>query len=398
MNQYPTIDNIDLANKKVLLRADLNVPLKGFEKSYRVQRLLPTIEELIKRGSSVVIISHYGRPKGFEGIEGKHSLKKILKNLSNVTNKTIKFGEDCISENTKKKIKDLKPGEIILLENTRFYKEEKDNVDQFAKKLSEHMDIYINDAFSCAHRAHASNHGIVKYLPSFIGRMMEHELSKLNNMIVKPQRPILTIIGGAKISSKIPLFENLLKTMDKIFIAGGMANTFLEAQGYSTKKSLFEKGMENKVKEIFSKAEENNCKIILPIDAAVASEPREDANNKIESIKSIPDNQMILDIGPKTIVKIEEEILCSKTIVWNGPLGVYEVEPFNKGTKKIGETISKLTREGKITSLIGGGDTASALQNYSFYKDFSYISTGGGAFLEWLEGKELPGLKILKKL
>ena len=398
MNQYPTIDNIDLANKKVLLRADLNVPSKGFEKSYRVQRLLPTIEELIERGSSVVIISHYGRPKSFEGIEGKHSLKKILGNLSNVTNKTIKFGEDCIGENTKKKIKNLKPGEIILLENTRFYKEEKGNVDQFAKKLSEHMDIYINDAFSCAHRAHASNHGIVKYLPSFIGRMMEHELSRLNDMIIKPQRPILTIIGGAKISSKIPLFENLLKTMDKICIAGGMANTFLEAQGHSTKRSLFEKGMENKVKEIFSKAEENNCKIILPIDAAVASEPLENTNNKIESIKSIPDNQMILDIGPKTIEKIEEEILSSKTIVWNGPLGVYEVEPFNEGTKKVAETISKLTREGKITSLIGGGDTASALQNYSFYKDFSYISTGGGAFLEWLEGKELPGLKILKKL
>ncbi|MCC6471337.1 MAG: phosphoglycerate kinase [Alphaproteobacteria bacterium] len=396
MPGFKTIDDVAVAGKRVILRADLNVPMRDGKVGdmTRVERLAPTIRELAEKGAKVVVISHFDRPKG--KVVPSMSLGPLAPALSKVLGgKRVAFAEDCVGGKAQAAVAGLKNGEVALLENLRFHAEEEANDQGFAKELASLGDLYVNDAFSCAHRAHASTAAIAKLLPSAAGRLMQEELEALGKALEKPARPVMAVVGGAKISTKLDLLGNLVAKVDKLVIGGGMANTFLNAQGVNVGKSLCEKDLADTARKILDTAKRKNCQVILPVDAVVAPEFKEGSPSRAVDINSVPADQMILDIGPKSIAALDAAIDGCKTLVWNGPLGAFEVKPFDAGTTAVARHVAQRSQEKQLLSVAGGGDTVAALRHAGVGEKFSYVSTAGGAFLEWLEGKELPGVKAL---
>ena len=395
MLDVSNLKKITEKNKTVLIRFDLNVPLNSIDHyiSDRVIRIKKPILNLLHENHKVIILSHLGRPKG--EIKDELSLQQVVPQLEKVLEKKINFLPDCIGNEIKDKINSLEYGTVILLENCRFYKEEEENDHDFAKQLSELADVYINDAFACSHRAHASIEAISHFMPSYCGDLLEEEMINLQEVIHEPLSPALTIIGGSKISTKITVLKNLSKKMDTIVIAGGMANNFLKYHGYNIQKSLHEENVDHLITEILDFSSKNNCRLVLPIDVVTADKISDKADTKESDIDNIEEQNMILDIGKNTLKLIKNEISKSKTVFWNGPLGVFETSPFDKGTVEIANFIGTLTENNKIRSFAGGGDTISALELACVKDKFSYVSTGGGALLELIEGKKLPGLVAL---
>lgn len=397
MSQFKTLSDYDVAGKRILLRADLNVPMKDgvVTDSTRIERTLPTIVELVQKGARVVLITHWGRPKGERVAE--MSVAPVAEALAAKLGQDVKFATDCIGEVAEKVVNSLADTEVCVLENLRYYKEETDNDLEFAKKLAVLGDIYVNDAFSCAHRAHASTEALARLLPSAAGRLMQAELEALSGALEAPQRPLAALVGGAKVSTKLDVLNNLSAKVDMLIIGGGMANTFLNAQGIDVGNSLCEHDLADTAKEILANAKKNGCDIVLPIDGVVAKEFAAGAENRIVMLKDgVGADEMILDVGPASIADIVERLGNCKTIVWNGPMGAFEIEPFDAGTNGAAQAAAALTKAGTLVSVAGGGDTVAALDHAGAKDDFTYISTAGGAFLEWLEGKELPGVEVLR--
>ena len=385
--------NLILQGKKVLLRVDLNVPMKNgaITETSRIEKILPTIKLLIEKKAKIIILSHIGRPKG--KVVSEMSLEPISKKLSQYLNKEVSFNKNKINENTISEINKLPNGSILMLENIRFNEGEETNDKEFSKKISTLGDIYVNDAFSCSHRAHASIDGITKYLPSYFGLQITEEINALKKITSEIKNPITLIIGGSKISTKIKIIKNLIKKFDNIIIVGGMANTMLKHTGSSIGKSIYEHDCENLIKEILEKSKLYNCQINYPIDVVVAKNL--DGPGKNKDIKEIEENDIILDIGSKTILSIKEIINNSNTVLWNGPAGYFENPNFENGTKKILEIIKEKNTKNKIFSVAGGGETVAAINKFNNLNSFTFVSTAGGAFLEFLEGKTLPGIKAL---
>ena len=393
-----TIKDIEnIKGKKVIVRADLNVPTEGttITDSSRIDRFAPTAKLLSDKGAKVIIITHFGRPKGKKLPE--FSVAFMVDSLSKAIGKPVSFVDDVIGEKVENAISSMNDGDIILLENVRFYGEEEANDSEFSKKLASLGEIYVNDAFSTSHRAHASTEGITKYLPSYAGLLMEEEINALTKALENPAHPAIAIVGGSKVSTKLAVLENITKKVDALVIGGAMANTFLLAQGYNVGKSLAEPDMKDTALKILNDAKKNGCEILLPIDVCVAKEIKENAENKFVGINDVEDDAIILDIGPETSKMFDEKFQTAKTILFNGPVGLFEMKPFDRGTNELAKTVARLTKEGKLISVAGGGDTVSALNNAGVEADFTYISTAGGAFLEWLEGKILPAIPPLQK-
>ena len=384
---------LDLKNKLILVRVDLNLPVINgvVQDETRLQSVLPTIQEIIKKGGKVVLCSHFGRPNG--EYNKKYSLKPLIEPLSKALNCPIIFSPTCIGPEAEELKNNLKEGQTLLLENLRFHKGEETNNKDFSKDLTLGIDYFVNDAFSCSHRRHSSTVGVTNFLPSFMGTHLEKEIKALEGVLNNPNKPVAAIIGGSKVSTKIDVINFLLKKMDMIIIGGAMANTFVAAKGLDVGKSLFEKECIDLAKELIEKSQNNNCNLILPTDFIVSKNLKKHAEYTTANFDSLPHNMMALDIGPKSIELINKNINNCKTILWNGPLGAFETYPFDKGTNKVASHVSSLTKQKKILSVAGGGDTVSALNNAKVLNDFSYVSTAGGAFLEWLEGKVLPGIE-----
>ena len=384
---------LDLTNKLILVRVDLNLPLVNgvVQDETRLQSVLPTIQEIIKKGGKVVLCSHFGRPNG--EYNKKYSLKPLIEPLSKALNCPIVFSPTCIGPEAEELKNNLKEGQTLLLENLRFHKGEETNNKDFSEDLTLGIDYFVNDAFSCSHRKHSSTVGVTNFLPSFMGTHLEKEIKALEGVLNNPNKPVAAIIGGSKVSTKIDVINFLLKKMDIIIIGGAMANTFVAAKGLDVGKSLFEKECIDLAKELIEKSQNNNCNLILPTDFIVSKNLKKNAEYTTANFDSLPHNMMALDIGPKSIELINKNINNCKTILWNGPLGAFETYPFDKGTNKVASHVSSLTKQKKILSVAGGGDTVSALNNAKVLNDFSYVSTAGGAFLEWLEGKVLPGIE-----
>lgn len=394
---FKTLSDFDFKNKTVLVRADLNVPAKDgkvTDKS-RLVAFLPTLKELTDKGARVVIISHFGRPDG--KANPKYSLRPVAEALSEIWGKAIAFADDCIGDAAQKAVAAVPFGRAIVLENTRFHAEEEKNDVAFSKALAVVGDIYVNDAFSSAHRAHASTEGVARVLPPAAGRLMQAELEALTKALDNPARPLAAIVGGAKISTKLDLLKNLISKVDLLVLGGGMANTFMAAKGVSVGKSLCEPDMFDTARTIMADAEKRGCKILLPADVVVAAEFKADVATKTVDVNAIPADHMALDLGPKAITEIKEALSACKTIVWNGPLGAFETKPFDRATVEIANCVADLTKSGKVLSVAGGGDTVAALAVAGKTQEVSYLSMAGGAFLEWLEGKELPGVAALFK-
>ena len=384
---------LDLKNKLILVRVDLNLPVVNgvVQDETRLQSVLPTIQEIIKKGGKVVLCSHFGRPNG--EYNKKYSLKPLIEPLSKALNCPIVFSPTCIGPEAEELKNNLKEGQTLLLENLRFHKGEENNNKDFSQDLTLGIDYFVNDAFSCSHRRHSSTVGVTNFLPSFMGTHLEKEIKALEGVLNNPKKPVAAIIGGSKVSTKIDVINFLLKKMDIIIIGGAMANTFVAAKGLDVGKSLFEKECIDLAKELIEKSQNNNCNLILPTDFIVSKNLKKNAEYTTANFDSLPHNMMALDIGPKSIELINKNINNCKTILWNGPLGAFETYPFDKGTNKVASYVSSLTKQKKILSVAGGGDTVSALNNAKVLNDFSYVSTAGGAFLEWLEGKVLPGIE-----
>ena len=384
---------LDLTNKLILVRVDLNLPVVNgvVQDETRLQSVLPTIQEIIKKGGKVVLCSHFGRPNG--EYNKKYSLKPLIEPLSKALNCPIDFSPTCIGPEAEELKNNLKEGQTLLLENLRFHKGEENNNKDFSEDLTLGIDYFVNDAFSCSHRKHSSTVGVTNFLPSFMGIHLEKEIKTLEYVLNNPNKPVAAIIGGSKVSTKIDVINFLLKKMDIIIIGGAMANTFVAAKGLDVGKSLFEKECIDLAKELIEKSQNNNCNLILPTDFIVSKNLKKNAEYTTANFDSLPHNMMALDIGPKSIELINLNINNCKTILWNGPLGAFETYPFDKGTNKVASHVSSLTKQKKILSVAGGGDTVSALNNAKVLNDFSYVSTAGGAFLEWLEGKVLPGVE-----
>ena len=403
MTEYKTIKDLgDLNGKVAMLRADLNVPMdENFHvtNTARIDRTVPTIKELMNKGAKVVVISHFGRPEGKGDM--KNSLSHIVKDLEKALGKHVVFVDDCIGPKVQEAIKNMKADEVLLLENLRFYNEEKKGDEDFAKELVAPADVYVSDAFSTAHRAHASMVAAVKQRPSAMGLLMEEEVNALSKGLNDPKRPLMAVVGGSKVSTKLDLLNNLVKKVNKLVISGGMAHTFMKASGVDTvneANSLIQMDMLDTAREIMATAKANDCEIILPKDVVVSKEFKADAEHKTVDLEHIPaEGWILMDVGDKTIAAINEKLTECKTLVWNGPLGVFELKPFDNATNKVAAKAAELTQEGKLMTVAGGGDTVSALANAGVESKFSYISTAGGAFLEWMEGKELPGVVVLKK-
>jgi len=396
MSNFNTIKDLDAAGKVVFVRADLNVPFKDGKvtDTTRIDRFVPTVKALTDKGAKVVIASHFGRPKG--QVVPEMSLGQIVADVEKALGQKVVFVDDCIGAKVEAAIKAMKNGDVIMLENLRFYAEEEKNDADFAAKLAKDIDIYVNDAFSCAHRAHASTEGMAKLKPNAAGLLMQAELEALDAALGNPVRPVAAIVGGAKVSTKLDLLGNLVAKVDKLVIGGGMANTFLFAKGVNVGNSLCEKEMADTAREIMKKAEAAKCEIILPVDVVVAKEFAENAENKTVDVNAVPADMMILDIGPKSVEEINKKLAECKTVIWNGPVGAFEIKPFNKATFAIAEAVADLTAKG-LKSIGGGGDTVSALKKAGVAGKLSYLSAAGGAFLEWMEGKILPGVKVLEK-
>ena len=398
MPAFKTIDDLnDITGKRVLLRVDLNVPVAdgNVTDTTRIERVAPTILELSGKGAKVILLAHFGRPKG--AVVPEMSLSTILPAVEQVLDHAVLFASDCIGAPAAEAIARMTDGDILLLENTRFHKGEEKNDPDFTAELAKNGDIYVNDAFSAAHRAHASTEGLAHHLPSYAGRTMQAELEALEKGLGNPARPVVAIVGGAKVSTKIDLLMNLVQKVDALVIGGGMANTFLAARGVSVGKSLCEHDLAATAKNIMVEAEASGCTIVLPVDGVVAREFKAGADNEVVAIDAIPADAMVLDIGPKSIEKVNDWISKAHTLVWNGPLGAFEIAPFDRATVAAARHAADETRSGRLVSIAGGGDTVAALNHAGVADDFTYISTAGGAFLEWMEGKELPGVAVLSK-
>jgi phosphoglycerate kinase len=391
---FRSLDDADVKGKRVLVRVDLNVPMQDGEvaDASRIERNAPTITEIADRGGKVVLLSHYGRPKG---PDPKESLKPVVAAVGRIIKRPIAFAEDCVGPLAEKAVAAMKPGEILCLENTRFHKGEEKNDAAFAAQLAQFGDLYVDDAFSVAHRAHASVEAIGHLLPAFAGRAMQEELEALDKALHSPDRPVAAIVGGAKISTKLDLLGNLITKVETLIIGGGMANTFLAAQGKPVGKSLCEKDLIPTARDILAKAKSLRREIVLPVDAVVARKFAAHVPSRVVSVDDVGAEDMMLDIGPRSIEQAVSVLARSKTLVWNGPFGAFEIEPFDNGTIQVAEAAAELTTDRRLVSIAGGGDTMAALNRAGVTERFTYVSTAGGAFLEWLEGKSLPGVEVL---
>jgi len=392
---WKTLDDMDLAGKAVLTRVDINVPMEDgrVTDATRIDRIVPTVRDILAAGGKPVLLAHFGRPKGQRVPE--MSLKMVRPALSDAFGVRVRFAEDCIGLPAKQAVAGLEPGEVLLLENTRFHAAETANDPEFAAALAALGEVYCNDAFSAAHRAHASTEGLARLLPSCAGRLMQAELTALEAALGAPKRPVMAVVGGAKVSTKLELLGNLLEKVDHLVIGGGMANTFLAAQGVDVGKSLAEHDMADTAREILAKAQDSGCSIHLPSDIVVAREFAAGAASETLPADACPADAMILDAGPDTVAAIAATMAGCRTLIWNGPLGAFEIAPFDAATNAAAQKAAELTAEGTLTSVAGGGDTVAALNQAGAAERFSYISTAGGAFLEWMEGKTLPGVAAL---
>jgi phosphoglycerate kinase len=393
--RFRTLDSADVAGKRVLVRVDLNVPMENGKvtDATRIARVAPTIDEIAHKGGKVILLAHFGRPKGRDP---KESLRPVADEVAQIIKKPVAFADDCIGEAAEKAIAAMKNGDVLLLENTRFHRQEEQNHPAFVEQLAKLGDIYVNDAFSAAHRAHASTEGIAHKLPAYVGRTMQAELEALGKALDHPQRPVIAIVGGAKVSTKLELLENLISKVQALVIGGAMANTFLYAQGVKIGKSLAERDMADTARRILAKAEDAQCAIILPVDAIVAFHFQANAPSHAYGLDAIPGDGMILDVGPQSIERIKGALDDAATLVWNGPLGAFEMNPFDHGTVTIARIAAERTKAKKLVSVAGGGDTVAALNAAHVTDRFTYVSTAGGAFLEWLEGRKLPGVEALR--
>ena len=392
---WKTLDDIDLAGKAVLVRVDINVPVEDgrVTDATRIERIVPTVRDILAKGGKPILLAHFDRPKG--KVVPEMSLRQVLPALEAALGQPVRFADDCVGLEAKRAAADLGEGEVLLMENTRFHAEEEKNDPAFAAALATLGEVYVNDAFSAAHRAHASTEGIARLLPSAAGRLMEAELKALEAALGTPQRPVVAVVGGAKVSTKLDLLGNLVAKVDHLVIGGGMANTFLVAKGVEVGTSLAERDMAETALEILAKADETGCTVHLPVDVVVAAEFRAGAEAQTLAAGACPPDRMILDAGPETVAAIPAVFEASRTLIWNGPLGAFETPPFDAATMAVARHAAALTEAGKLTSVAGGGDTGAALNAAGGAARFSYVSTAGGAFLEWMEGKDLPGVKAL---
>ena len=395
MANFRTLDHVDVKGKRVLVRVDLNVPVDNgiVTDATRIERVAPALTELAGKGAKVILLSHFGRPKGRDA---KNSLKPVAAEVARVIKRPVKFADDCIGETAETAVAAMKQGDILCLENTRFHAGEEKNDPAFVDALAKLGDMWVNDAFSAAHRAHASTEGLGHKLPAYAGRSMQAELDALGKALEHPQRPVAAVVGGAKISTKLDLLGNLLAKVDVLIIGGAMANTFLLAQGKAVGKSLAEADLTKTALDILAKAKAAKKEIVLPVDAVVAEKFEAHAPSRAVSVDSVGANEMILDIGPKSVEQVVSVLARAKTLLWNGPFGAFEMEPFDNGTVEVAEAAAELTKAGRLVTVAGGGDTVAALNAAGAADRFTYVSTAGGAFLEWLEGKALPGVEVLR--
>lgn len=392
---FKTLDDADLAGKRALVRVDLNVPMHDGEVSddTRLRAAVPTIEKLRAGGATVILLAHFDRPKGKRVPE--MSLAPIAIALAKVLGSPVGFANDCVGPVAADAVAALKPGDVLLLENVRFHAGEEKNDPDFARALAANGDLYVNDAFSAAHRAHASTEGLAHLLPAYAGEQMRLELTALDKALGNPERPVMGIVGGSKVSSKLDLLRNLVTKLDKLAIGGGMANTFLYAQGHDVGASYCEKDLAETARDIIRLAGQNNCKLFLPVDIVVAEKMAPGAAARVRGLGEVDEDERILDAGPESVERLCRAMANSKTLIWNGPLGVFEIPPFDKGTMAAARYAAQLAKEGKLVAVAGGGDTVAALNAAGCADDFTFVSTAGGAFLEWMEGKELPGVAAL---
>jgi phosphoglycerate kinase len=395
MTAFRTLDHVDVKGKRVLMRVDLNVPIENgvVSDSTRIERVAPAITEIADKGGKVILLSHFGRPKGRDP---KQSLKPVAAEVSCIIKRPVKFADDCVGEIAERAVAAMNPGDILCLENTRFHAGEEKNDPAFVTALAKLGDIWVNDAFSAAHRAHASTEGLGHKLPAYAGRTMQAELEALANALENPQRPLTAIVGGAKISTKLDLLGNLLDKVNALIVGGAMANTFLLAQGKTVGKSLAEPDLVPTARKIIDKAKSEKREIILPVDVVTAAKLEANASSRVLDADKVGGADMILDIGPRSIEQVVSVLARAKTLVWNGPFGAFEVEPFDNGTIEVAEAAAELTEAGKLVSVAGGGDTVAALNVAGVADRLTYVSVAGGAFLEWLEGKRLPGVEVLR--
>jgi len=388
----PTLDDMDLSGKRVLTRVDLNVPVEDGQvtDATRIERMVPTVRDILDAGGMPILLAHFGRPKGSRVPE--MSLRVVVPALEKALGRKVTFAEDDFGDAAK----EMKPGDVLLLENVRFAPGEEQNDAGFAGRLASLGDIYCNDAFSAAHRAHASTEALAHLLPSCAGRLMAEELSALEAALGDPERPAVAVVGGAKVSTKLDLLANLVTKVDHLVIGGGMANTFLAANGIDVGKSLCEHDLADTAREIAAKAADAGCALLLPRDVVVAKEFAEGAKSEVVMAENVPPDAMILDAGPDSVAHIAQILGQAKTLIWNGPLGAFEIAPFDTATVAAAQEAARLTREGRLVSVAGGGDTVAALNKAGVADDFTYVSSAGGAFLEWMEGKDLPGVAALK--
>ena len=393
---WKTLDQMELSGKKVLTKVDLNVPIveNKISDNTRIKKIIPTLSHIIKNGGLPILVSHFGRPNGTR--DPNFSLAKISSDIEELIDIPLIFAADCVGTTAELAVSSQKFGGVVLLENTRFHPGEMKNATSFAKSLAGLADIYCNDAFSCAHRAHASTEAIAHLLPNCAGRLMEQELRALENTLTKPKRPLVAIVGGSKVSTKIDLLNSLINTVDTLIVGGGMANTFLLAQGFFIGASLAEHALKESARNILNSAEKAGCRILLPTDVVVARELNVNVESFVVPVKECPEASMILDVGPQTVERIKKSLRTTETLIWNGPLGAFEIKPFDRATNDIASYVSKLSNNSKLVSIAGGGDTLAALKNAEASYGFSYLSTAGGAFLEWMEGKKLPGITALQ--
>ncbi len=397
MTDFRTIDDLDMAGKAVLVRVDLNVPMEGgrVTDTTRIDKIVPTVKDIQARGGKPVLLAHFGRPKG-QRVEAD-SLRQIVPALEAALGQPVAFAEEAVGGAAKRAVAALAEGDVLLLENTRFYPGEEENDATFAASLAALGEVYVNDAFSAAHRAHASTEGLARLLPAGAGRLMEAELKALEAALGNPARPVVAVVGGAKVSTKLDLLANLIEKVDHLVIGGGMANTFLYAQGVAVGRSLAEHDMADTARAIMEKAAARGCALHLPVDIVVAREFAANAPSETLPADACPDDAMILDAGPQTVAAISAVFAECRTLIWNGPLGAFEIPPFDAATDAAAREAARLTREGGLVSVAGGGDTVAALNKAGVAVDFTYISTAGGAFLEWMEGKALPGVAALEE-
>jgi phosphoglycerate kinase len=397
LDKLKTTAGLDVAGKRVLVRADLNVPVADgrVTDATRLTRLVPGILDLARRGAKVVVLSHFGRPKG--AVVPDMSLKPVAEALSTALGRPVAFAGDCVGEIAAKAIAGMADGSVLVLENLRFHKGEEKNDPALAAELAKLGDIFVGDAFSCAHRAHASTDALTRLLPSYAGPLLMEEINALRTALERPQRPTAAVVGGAKVSTKIPVLTNLMAKVDHLIIGGGMANTFLLANGYAIGKSLAEPNLVGTAREIMAGASAKGCTIVLPVDGVVAGEFKAGAVSRVVDVAAIPPDQMMLDVGPKSIAHLSQVIEQCRTLLWNGPLGAFEIPPFGEGTFALARQAAAMTKAGSLVSVAGGGDTVAALNAAGVTDDFTYVSTAGGAFLEWLEGRELPGIAALAR-